>query len=137
MALTRRNLLAGIGGLAAAHTTLGGLCAHALQSAAPSAKPAIDAAKRDFGIPSEITFLNSAYTHPMPLAARDALRSWADFRATPQALSRPKPLINLKAEFAALINARINARLSPQFLRLSPSVFNDLADIDRLLEALS
>lgn len=36
-----------------------------------------------------------------------------------------------------LKNARINARVGSHFIRLSPSVFNDLADIDRLLEALS
>ena len=36
-----------------------------------------------------------------------------------------------------LKRARINARIGRHFIRLSPSVFNDLADIDRLLEALS
>jgi len=36
-----------------------------------------------------------------------------------------------------LEKANINARLGPHFLRLSPSVYNDLADVDRLLEALS
>jgi selenocysteine lyase/cysteine desulfurase len=38
---------------------------------------------------------------------------------------------------ARLRNARINARVAPNFIRLSPSVFNDGNDIDRLLEALS
>jgi selenocysteine lyase/cysteine desulfurase len=36
-----------------------------------------------------------------------------------------------------LEKANINARLGPHFIRLSPSVYNELADIDRLLEALS
>lgn len=33
--------------------------------------------------------------------------------------------------------ARINVRLGRSFIRLSPSVFNDMADIERFLEALS
>ena len=36
-----------------------------------------------------------------------------------------------------LQKANVNVRLGPQFLRVSPSVYNDLHDIDRLLEALS
>ena len=36
-----------------------------------------------------------------------------------------------------LKRARINARVGQHFLRLSPSVFNDMGDIDRLLDALS
>jgi selenocysteine lyase/cysteine desulfurase len=36
-----------------------------------------------------------------------------------------------------LKRARINARVGQHFIRLSPSVFNDMADIDRLLNALS
>jgi len=35
-----------------------------------------------------------------------------------------------------LKRARVNARIGRNFIRLSPSVFNDMADIDRLLEAL-
>jgi selenocysteine lyase/cysteine desulfurase len=36
-----------------------------------------------------------------------------------------------------LQKARINARVMQQFLRLSPSVFNDMSDINKLLEALA
>jgi selenocysteine lyase/cysteine desulfurase len=36
-----------------------------------------------------------------------------------------------------LEKASINARLGPHFIRLSPSVYNELADVDRLLTALS
>src|SRR5262249_55109994 len=36
-----------------------------------------------------------------------------------------------------LEKANINARLGPHFIRLSPSVYNELADVDRLLAALS
>ena len=33
--------------------------------------------------------------------------------------------------------ANVNARVSTYWIRLSPSVYNDLRDTDRLLEALS
>jgi len=33
--------------------------------------------------------------------------------------------------------ARVNVRFSTHWMRLSPSVYNDLADVDRFLEALS
>ena len=36
-----------------------------------------------------------------------------------------------------LEKANINVRLGEHFIRISPSVYNDLDDIDRLLEALS
>ena len=32
--------------------------------------------------------------------------------------------------------AQVNARVSERYIRISPSVFNDISDIDRLLEAL-
>jgi selenocysteine lyase/cysteine desulfurase len=36
-----------------------------------------------------------------------------------------------------LAKARVNVRVSDRFIRISPSVFNDLKDVDRLLEALA
>ena len=33
--------------------------------------------------------------------------------------------------------AKVNARVAPHWIRLSPSVYNDLHDVDRLLEALA
>lgn len=36
-----------------------------------------------------------------------------------------------------LEKANVNVRVTPEFLRISPSVFNDMADIEKLLEALS
>jgi selenocysteine lyase/cysteine desulfurase len=38
---------------------------------------------------------------------------------------------------ARLQKANVNVRLGPHFLRVSPSIYNDMHDIDRLLEALS
>ena len=36
-----------------------------------------------------------------------------------------------------LANAQVNARVSDRFIRIAPSVFNDMSDIDRLLAALA
>jgi selenocysteine lyase/cysteine desulfurase len=36
-----------------------------------------------------------------------------------------------------LKKANVNVRVAEDFLRVSPSVFNDMRDIDKLLEALS
>ena len=36
-----------------------------------------------------------------------------------------------------LQRARVNARVADYWIRLSPSVFNDMADVERLLEALA
>ena len=36
-----------------------------------------------------------------------------------------------------LLKAKVNVRVGAHFIRLSPSVFNDDKDIDRLLEALT
>ncbi|MFZ3264854.1 MAG: aminotransferase class V-fold PLP-dependent enzyme [Terriglobales bacterium] len=105
MTINRRDLLACLGGMA----VLGiapKLSSSAPQSASnPSASPSLPA-KNDFAIPAGVTYINSAYTHPMPVAAAAALREWAEFRAHPQVISQPKKLINIKAEFAALINAQ-------------------------------
>ena len=108
MTMSRRNVLAGLGGMAAVGFTPG-LALHPTLRGTPSPTAPADVAfptKDDFGIPADVTYINSAYTHPMPLAAASALREWAEFRAHPQAVSQPKKLINIKAEFAALINAK-------------------------------
>jgi selenocysteine lyase/cysteine desulfurase len=112
MPINRRELLAGVGGMAAI-----GLAGAATRNANPHSAIVPDGtgslpaaslpAKSDFSIPAEITFINSAYTHPMPNAAAAALREYAEFRSHPQAVSQPKKVVaNLKAEFAALINAK-------------------------------
>jgi selenocysteine lyase/cysteine desulfurase len=33
--------------------------------------------------------------------------------------------------------AKVNVRVAPYWIRIAPSIYNDLRDIDRLLEALS
>jgi len=105
MTISRRDLLACLGGVAALGIAPK-LSSSTSQSAPhPSASPSLPA-KNDFAIPAGVTYINSAYTHPMPVAAAAALREWAEFRAHPQVISQPKKLINIKAEFAALINAK-------------------------------
>lgn len=36
-----------------------------------------------------------------------------------------------------LAAARVNVRVAPYWMRISPSVYNDMGDVERLLEALS
>jgi len=62
--------------------------------------------KADFAIPAGWTYLNSAYTHPMPKGAAASVGRYLDGRTQPDADLPPEPVVDLKAEFAALINAR-------------------------------
>ena len=104
--MNRRELLAGLGGMAAIGITTE--LASQTVSTATSSVPATSSlpAKNDFAIPAGLTYLNSAYTHPMPIASAAVLREWAEFRAHPQVVSQPKKLPDIKAEFATLINAK-------------------------------
>lgn len=102
---SRREILVGLGALAAAGIAppLSSITNSTSSLRLASSLPA----KQDFAIPAGVTFLNCAYTHPMPLAAAAALREWTEYRAHPQSVSQPKKFVaNVKAEFAALINAR-------------------------------
>jgi selenocysteine lyase/cysteine desulfurase len=109
MMISRREVLAGFGTLAAAEVArpLASITdsRDSSISAAPSAATSLPV-KRDFAIPEWLTYLNSAYTHPMPVAAAAALREWSESRSQLKALAQPKSPINIKAEFAALINAK-------------------------------
>ena len=94
----RRDVLVGLGGLAAA-TAFGDLGSYALTGAVDFPR------KSDFLIEPGYTYLNAAYTHPIPRVAMDAARRAAEGRAT---LPPPAPgsSANLKALFAELINAK-------------------------------
>ena len=64
--------------------------------------------KSDFTIPSGLTYLNSAYTHPMPSAARAAMDQYALRRSRPGDIDAPgngAMVRQVKEEFARLINA--------------------------------
>jgi len=106
MPMNRREILASAGGIVAIGLAKAATSNSKKQPASTPPQVGPLPAKSDFSIPTGITYINSAYTHPMPNAAASALREWAEFRSRPQAVSQPKKLINLKAEFAALINAK-------------------------------
>jgi len=96
--ISRRDLLAGITGVAAA------------MSIGPVTLPAIAPdfpRKADFLIPDGLTYINSAYTHPMPKAGVEALRTYALSRATPTVslFDTSSSAKRVKTEYAALINA--------------------------------
>jgi selenocysteine lyase/cysteine desulfurase len=106
MSISRREVLTGLGSLAALGVAPM-LPSKALsQVTAASSTTTSLPTKDDFAIPNGMTYINSAYTHPMPVAALESLRAWGAFRSQPEAVSQPKKLINIKAEFAALINAK-------------------------------
>jgi selenocysteine lyase/cysteine desulfurase len=95
---SRREFLAGIGGLG----LVAGSNSFSLPQA-PSSSLGLPA-KGDFAIPEDLTYINSAFTHPMPIAAAKAAGRYVDFRAEPGL--ELKHTVNIKAEFAALINAK-------------------------------
>jgi selenocysteine lyase/cysteine desulfurase len=107
MSISRRGVLAGLGGLAALNIAralaAGEKCSPLLPALPPA--PTLPA-KHDFAIPEDVTYINCAYTHPMPRAAVDAATAHAEFRARPDAVAESEPIIDIKAEFAALINAK-------------------------------
>ena len=71
MSLTRRELLAGTAQLAAAG-------AGALQAPVPDGRLP---AARDFAMPAGHTYLNSAFIHPIPIAAANAITRYVESRS--------------------------------------------------------
>src|SRR5580765_6917598 len=124
MSLNRRDLLTGLGGVAAtaALSTLGAQLpsGDALAGGSPPSPTRPGAPefprKADFNIADGYTYINGAYTHPMPRVAAEAARRAAESRGTlaPPAggggrgggaggdAARSDP----KALFAKLINAK-------------------------------
>lgn len=106
---SRRELLGGLAGAAVSAA----LQPPALASAGPivSAAPPSGAGfprKRDFAIPEGLTYINGAYTHPMPLAAAEAVRRNAEDRSRPSGMDERGADVarEVKQQFAALINAK-------------------------------
>ncbi|MEZ4416348.1 MAG: aminotransferase class V-fold PLP-dependent enzyme [Gemmatimonadota bacterium] len=105
--LTRRQLLAGAGSLAATAWVPGLVRpVHGTAAGAPATQQAFPR-KADFVIPEGVTYINGAYMHPMPTVARDAVGEYLERRAgfTTQTSASPDISGDVKAEFAALINA--------------------------------
>ena len=109
--MRRRDLLAGMGTLAAG-AALGALRAPAaLEGAMAERGPAEGndfPRKNDFAIPEGITFLNCAYTHPLPVAAAKAVRAHLDIRTSPGVDMWDSGELSkaVKGGFAAMINAK-------------------------------
>ena len=100
MKLNRREILAGLGAVAA-H----GAIAPGMQAAAASGFPRKD----DFAIPAGTAYLNAAMIHPMPRVAADAIARGMQLRVSGATVpsfagggAKPLP----KVAFAALINAK-------------------------------
>jgi selenocysteine lyase/cysteine desulfurase len=115
--LSRRDLLARAGGLAAAAVLpRGPLSPEEGRGRAlphPSVvgmEPAQEAfpRKSDFDLPEGVTYLNGAFMHPMPRVVRDAVRTYNDRRAGFTTRTSDDPDISgaVKSEFARLINAK-------------------------------
>ena len=105
MQYNRRELLAGLGGLMVTERLA------QTPSSKPSSMPSGQAfpRKSDFAIPAGLTYLNGAFTHPMPMASVEAARQYGERRARPGGIDAPGNAAMVKAvkeEFAALINAR-------------------------------
>ena len=99
MTLDRREMLGALGGLAAAHLIGRDAPVPALpQPGAPFPRRA------DFAIDPATTYLNAAYTHPIPRVSYEAARVAAERRSAALAAEpgRPSP----KQLFARLINAK-------------------------------
>jgi len=101
---SRREFLAGVGGIAALAAIQGDSSKPSPPQPVSSPAPVLPA-KRGFAIPEGLTYINSAFTHPMPIAAAQAARSYVDQRSDP-GLSPERRNLDIKAEFAALINAK-------------------------------
>jgi selenocysteine lyase/cysteine desulfurase len=102
MPLTRREMLTSLG--AAAAISLPRMSPDTIRS---TPLPSADfPRKADFGIPDGHTYINCAYTHPLPLGAVASVRRHLERRSRPDADLPAEPNVDLKAEFAGLINAK-------------------------------
>lgn len=93
MSLTRRELLTRTAQLAAA----------AAFRPASGALPA----RRDFAIPAGQAYLNSAFIHPIPIAAANAATRYIESRTfSRERWSGDDLAVKVREQFASLINAR-------------------------------
>jgi len=113
MTISRRDLLASAAlamGTAAARRLAAQLSPdHPMdQTLGSGIPPASFPRKEDFAIPAGLTYINGAYTHPMPLVAAAAMRKYADARSSFQTDDATSGTLaaGVKAAFASLINAK-------------------------------
>jgi selenocysteine lyase/cysteine desulfurase len=106
MPLTRRQALTRFGGIAAAAATrplLGTASLENTQVTPPRTQGF--PRKTDFRIVDGWTYINGAYTHPMPVAAAQAAQDWTSRRAMVGG-PPPPPRPDARRAFASLINAK-------------------------------
>lgn len=105
--ITRRQLLTGMGGLAASASIakLSGQVRLTTFASMGQRSGSPFPAKADFAIPADVTYINSAYEHPMPIIAANAARANADTRSRPGAVVEESNL-HIKEQFAKMINAK-------------------------------
>jgi selenocysteine lyase/cysteine desulfurase len=101
----RRYLLTGIGGVALATSGLYGKSGAGVNR---QMEPTVLGwpRKSDFNIEEGYTYINAAYTHPIPKLALAAAREAAERRGSLQSPSSPEQRYNPKLLFAELIGAR-------------------------------
>lgn len=108
MTCSRRRLLAGFGGLAVSSAldrrSVGAGTGGDPQEGSTPPSLANGARKVDFGLRDDYTYLNAAYIHPLPAASSENVRRYALSRLDPAGEGWDR--IDIRAEFAALINAR-------------------------------
>jgi len=101
MSTNRRDLLAGLSGLAVAAVGLD-TPGNSTFAAPPTAFPRKD----DFNIEPGYTYINAAYTHPIPKVALAAARSAAENRGSLRSAQQNEDgRVNPRALFAALVGA--------------------------------
>lgn len=108
MRVSRREVLAGLGGMAvsAALSPLDAQLPPGVRAADAPRSPAAPFPRRaDFAIAEGYTYINGAYTHPMPIVAAQAYQAAID-RRWRVGFSPPAPRPDARLDFAALINAR-------------------------------
>ena len=76
MPMNRRELLAGAGSLAAgaALRSVGGHLPIGISDLTAPYANSLFPRRSDFAIPADVTYINSAYTHPMPVAVAKKTR---------------------------------------------------------------
>ena len=106
MTVHRRDLLYGLGGIAAA-SAIGHLDVHTTPASAQSTRATGFPRRNDFLFEDGYTYLNAAYTHPIPKVSLEAVRRGAEGRSSlhPPAASGARAATP-KALFAELINAK-------------------------------
>ncbi|HKE56734.1 MAG TPA: aminotransferase class V-fold PLP-dependent enzyme [Pyrinomonadaceae bacterium] len=108
MQIKRRDLLTGLGGLAAVTALAPKGHPSTLANFSLGAEKGLPR-KSDFAIPAGLTYINGAYTHPMPVNAAEAVRRNAEERSRPGRINDPGHdalAKQVKEQFAQLINAR-------------------------------